>query len=128
MIDVCKTYDSGRVSASTLGDHANRPTDAEDEAMKRYKESLGITPGDFVEDPNDPRELIIMSLGLEVVGRPDIIIDLSSPGALESLKKNTFIIKEGCEFCMVSASRPISACQRLIEQCRKSSFAFRERF
>jgi len=36
----------------------------------------------------------------EVVGRPDITIDLSQPGALESLKKKPFTIKEGCEYQM----------------------------
>lgn len=41
-----------------------------------------------------------MSLGLEVEGRNDIIIDLTSPGSLESLNKHPFTIKEGATFRM----------------------------
>jgi len=66
--------------------------------------------------------VIILSLGLEVVGtepsspcsqcypalltalwhegRPDIIIDLSKPGALEKLNQSPFTIKEGATFQM----------------------------
>lgn len=33
-------------------------------------------------------------------GRPDIIIDLKSPGALEALEKKPFTIKEGATFRM----------------------------
>jgi len=36
----------------------------------------------------------------EVEGRPDITIDLSAPGALESLKNKPFTIKEGCTYQM----------------------------
>lgn len=36
----------------------------------------------------------------EVQGRPDITIDVSAPGALENLKKQPFIIKEGCTYQM----------------------------
>ena len=36
----------------------------------------------------------------EVEGRPDITIDLSAPGALESLKSKPFTIKEGCTYQM----------------------------
>ena len=36
----------------------------------------------------------------EVEGRPDITIDLSAPGAVESLKDKPFTIKEGCTYHM----------------------------
>lgn len=36
----------------------------------------------------------------EVEGRPDITIELSAPGALESLKNKPFTIKEGCRYQM----------------------------
>jgi Rho GDP-dissociation inhibitor len=42
----------------------------------------------------------MLSLGLEVAGRPDIIIDLSQPGAVDTLKSKPFTIKEGAEFRM----------------------------
>lgn len=51
-------------------------------------------------DPADTRRCIILSLALEVEGRPDITIDLSTDGALESLKTKPFSIKEGAQFRM----------------------------
>lgn len=51
-------------------------------------------------DPSDIRRCIIRSLGLEVEGRPDIIIDLTAPGELEKLKSRPFTIKEGARFRM----------------------------
>ncbi len=42
----------------------------------------------------------MLSLGLEVEGRPDIIIDLKAPGAVESLKSKPFTIREGALFRM----------------------------
>jgi len=47
----------------------------------------------------------MLSLGLEVQGRSDIIIDLRSPGALESLKSKPFVIKEGATFRMKTTFR-----------------------
>lgn len=75
--------------------------DAQDESLRKWKESLGL--GDtskHISDPNDPRLCIIKSLGLEVEGRPDIIIDLSNPGAVDTLKDKPFTIKEGVQFRM----------------------------
>ena len=75
-------------------------TDKEDEALNKWKASLGLGQGKDISDSNDPRKCIIYSLGLEVEGRPDIIIDLKSPGALEALEKKPFVIKEGATFRM----------------------------
>lgn len=36
----------------------------------------------------------------EVRGRPDITIDVSQPGALETLRSKPFTIKEGCQYQM----------------------------
>ncbi|KAI9801749.1 MAG: hypothetical protein M1825_003121 [Sarcosagium campestre] len=74
--------------------------DQNDESLRRYKESLGIGSGDTAADPNDPRNAIITSLALEVEGRDDIVVDLTTPGALESLKTKPFTIKEGARFRM----------------------------
>ena len=75
-------------------------TDQNDESLRKWKESLGIGSGKSISDPNDPRKCIIQSLGLEVEGRPDIVIDLKSPGAVEQLEKKPFQIKEGATFRM----------------------------
>ncbi|OQE44272.1 hypothetical protein PENCOP_c002G02021 [Penicillium coprophilum] len=72
--------------------------DADDEAMNRWKTSLGLNSGDPIADPNDPRKCIIKSLALQVEGREDVVIDLSSPGSVDSLKDKPFKIKEGSKF------------------------------
>lgn len=43
-----------------------RVTDQNDESLRKWKESLGIGSGNTISDPNDPRKVIILSLGLEV--------------------------------------------------------------
>ncbi|KAF2708839.1 E set domain-containing protein [Pleomassaria siparia CBS 279.74] len=74
--------------------------DQNDESLRKWKESLGLGTGKDISDKNDPRKCIILSLGLEVEGRPDIVIDLKTPGAIDSLKDKPFIIKEGAQFRM----------------------------
>jgi len=82
----------------TIDEYKN--LDQDDEALNRWKASLGLGAGDSVSDPSDPRKCIILSLALEVEGRPDITIDLTTPGALENLNKSPFTIKEGCKYQM----------------------------
>ncbi|MCJ1354785.1 MAG: hypothetical protein MMC33_004775 [Icmadophila ericetorum] len=81
--------------------------DQEDESLNRWKASLGIaaSTGPLALDPNDPRTCIIESLALEVEGRPDIVIDLTAPGATEKLKDKPFTIKEGAVFRMKARFR-----------------------
>jgi len=79
--------------------------DQNDESLRKWKESLGLGGGETIADPNDPRTVIITSLGLEVEGRPDMIIDLSQPNAVDTLKKKPFTIKEGVEFRMKATFR-----------------------
>lgn len=74
--------------------------DQNDESLRKWKESLGLGSGKDISDPSDPRKCIILSLGLEVEGRPDIIIDLKQPGAVDALKSKPFTIKEGAVFRM----------------------------
>lgn len=74
--------------------------DANDESLNKWKASLGLGTGKDLSDPNDPRKVIILSLALEVQGRPDFVIDLTKPNALETLDKNPFTIKEGATFRM----------------------------
>ncbi|USP82850.1 uncharacterized protein yc1106_10124 [Curvularia clavata] len=49
-------------------------------------------------DPSDSPRCILLSLGLEVEGRPDVVIDLRAPGAVEELEQKSFTIKEGTEY------------------------------
>ena len=49
--------------------------------------------------------MILLSLGLEVEGRPDIVIDLTQKGALDTINKKPFTIKEGATFRMKARFR-----------------------
>lgn len=94
-----RTEDRGlRRSVVRLLSHVS---DQNDESLNRWKASLGISNSPPLPvDPKDTRRCVIHSLALEVAGRPDITIDLSVPGALESLKLKPFAIKEGAKFRM----------------------------
>lgn len=81
------------------------PPDQNDESLRKWKQSLGIGSGTAIADPSDPRKCIILSLGLEVEGRPDIVIDLTQPRALDELNKHPFTIKEGATFRMKARFR-----------------------
>lgn len=65
--------------------------------MNRWKASLGLNSGNPIGKPGDPR-CVIKSLALQVKGRKDVVIDLSTPEALKSLKDKPFTIKEGAQF------------------------------
>lgn len=81
----------------------NRSTwrpDANDESLQRYKESLGLTGGNDLSDPSDPRVCIIHGLTMDSPGRPPVTIDLSNPGSESTLKDKPFKIKEGAKFTM----------------------------
>ncbi|CAG2170648.1 unnamed protein product [Oppiella nova] len=45
----------------------------------------------------NPNRVIVKNLVLLVDGRPDTVLDLS-PGNLEAVKKNVFVIKEGIQY------------------------------
>lgn len=76
--------------------------DAGDESLQRYKESLGLSGGKTISDPNDPRVCIILSLTMDSDGRPPVTIDLSTKGAESTLKDKPFKIKEGSKFTMTA--------------------------
>lgn len=42
----------------------NAATDQDDEALNRWKASLGLGSGTTISDPNDPRKCVIKSLAL----------------------------------------------------------------
>lgn len=71
--------------------------DKDDEAMNRWKASLGLNTGDPIGQPNDPK-CVIKSLALVSPGRENVVIDLSTPKSLETLKDKPFTIKEGAKF------------------------------
>ena len=80
-------------------------SDANDESLQRYKESLGLGGGTPISDPNDPRVCIILSLTMESPGRDPVTIDLSEPGSEKTLKDKPFKIKEDAKFTMSAKFR-----------------------
>jgi hypothetical protein len=87
-----------------LTDCSPNTTDAGDESLQRYKESLGLggKGGKDLSDPNDPRHCIILSLTMDSAGRDPVTIDLSQEGAEKTLKDKPFKIKEGVKFTMTA--------------------------
>ncbi|KAF9910885.1 hypothetical protein EC991_005349 [Linnemannia zychae] len=95
----------------SLNDYQN--LDADDEALRRWKESLGVA-STGVSKLDDPHNVVVVQLALEVEGRPDVILDLTksvkersgmaieefqqAKGDEEELKKHSFTIKEGVEY------------------------------
>ncbi|KAJ5194800.1 Rho GDP-dissociation inhibitor [Penicillium cinerascens] len=71
--------------------------DKDDEAMNRWKASLGLNTGDPIGQPSDPK-CVIKSLALVSPGRENVVIDLSTPQSLSTLKDKPFTIKEGAKF------------------------------
>ena len=78
-------------------DACSSPADKDDEALNRWKASLGLNSGIPIGQPGDAK-CVIKSLSLIVQGRPDVVVDLSTPGAVDSLKDKPFTIKEGAKF------------------------------
>ncbi|CAG8601005.1 7945_t:CDS:2 [Diversispora eburnea] len=68
--------------------------DANDESLNKWKASLASAPS------NDKRRVVILQLALEVEGRDDVVLDLSSPEALQNVKNTPFVIKEGIDYRM----------------------------
>ncbi|KAI9138121.1 immunoglobulin E-set [Paraphysoderma sedebokerense] len=75
--------------------------DDNDESLKKWKESLGLAAGAATTSTgpkDDPRKVVVLSLAMEVNGREDVVLDLSSPAKLEAVRKQPIIIKEGIEY------------------------------
>ncbi|KAF9283313.1 hypothetical protein BGZ68_005450 [Mortierella alpina] len=72
--------------------------DADDDALRRWKESLGVKSTD-ASKADDPHNVKVLELHLVVEGRPDVILNLDQSD--EELKKQSFTIKEGVEYRLV---------------------------
>jgi len=73
--------------------------DANDESLKRWKESLGISEG--ATTAGEGPTLTVLTLELESPTLPEskkIVIDVQDPAKLADVKKNPITIKEGVEY------------------------------
>ncbi|PKI83490.1 hypothetical protein MVES_002641 [Malassezia vespertilionis] len=84
----------------SLQEYAN--LHAEDESLRRWKESLGIVPGAAPADANAPK-LTIHKLALEssVLPNGSLGIQLDRPGELERLSKEPLQVPEGIEYSVM---------------------------
>ncbi|KAJ3207460.1 hypothetical protein HDU67_007448 [Dinochytrium kinnereticum] len=72
--------------------------DAEDESLRKWKESLGLKSAAGAGASADPRNVVVVSLALEVAGRPDVVIRLETAQDIDRLKDQQLTIKEGVEY------------------------------
>ncbi|KAJ9067306.1 rho GDP dissociation inhibitor [Entomophthora muscae] len=70
--------------------------DAHDESLQKWKESLGL--GKVAGPADDPRKVVVMQLALEVDGRPDVVLDLTSPESIKAFEDKSVVIKEDIEY------------------------------
>ncbi|GBC00183.1 hypothetical protein RclHR1_03780012 [Rhizophagus clarus] len=71
--------------------------DADDESLAKWKASLGLNAS-AAGPTDDPRRVVILQIALEVEGRDDVVLDLSTPEKLENVKNTPFTIKEGVDY------------------------------
>ncbi|CAB4409058.1 unnamed protein product [Rhizophagus irregularis] len=71
--------------------------DADDESLAKWKASLGLN-STSTGPADDHRRVVILQIALEVEGRDDVVLDLSTPEKLENVKNTPFTIKEGVEY------------------------------
>ncbi|KAG1149409.1 hypothetical protein G6F37_003174 [Rhizopus arrhizus] len=58
--------------------------DAQDESLKKWKESLGLNNAAHATGPSDDtRRVVVEHIALEIEGREDVIVDLSTPGKVQ---------------------------------------------
>ncbi|KAK7207552.1 rho guanidine dissociation inhibitor [Myxozyma melibiosi] len=75
--------------------------DNNDESLRKWKESLGLTSDattGSIGEPGDKRKVVILKLELEFRDHPTISVDLSAKSALEALKNKPLVIKEGSRY------------------------------
>ncbi|KAI8322260.1 rho-gdp dissociation inhibitor [Martensiomyces pterosporus] len=71
--------------------------DANDDSLNKWKASLGLGQSATAAFPDDPRKVIVKSLILKS-GSKVIEMDVSTPQAIEALKNNVIVIKEGVTY------------------------------
>ncbi|CAN6636289.1 rho GDP-dissociation inhibitor [Trichomonascus vanleenenianus] len=76
----------------TIEEYAN--LDAEDESLRKWKESLGLTAGGSIGAPGDKRRVVVLEMTMNVEGQDPVTFNLEDQGVVEKLKKNPIVIKE----------------------------------
>ncbi|KAI9142791.1 RHO protein GDP dissociation inhibitor, partial [Paraphysoderma sedebokerense] len=74
-----------------------RNLDANDESLKKWKQSLGIMTVP-AGPKGEPQKVVITSFAIAVHGKPDTVLDISSKEKIESLKNRVIVVKEGINY------------------------------
>lgn len=74
--------------------------DADDEALNKWKESLGLSNGSL-GDPNDKRKVVILEMAIHIDGQDPVVYNLETPGVLDKLRKEPIMIKEKSKYRLV---------------------------
>uniref|UniRef100_A0A060T2P0 ARAD1C29546p n=1 Tax=Blastobotrys adeninivorans TaxID=409370 RepID=A0A060T2P0_BLAAD len=73
--------------------------DAEDESLRKWKESLGIsTSAQTIGDPSDTRKVVVLEMIVYVEGMEPLHYNLEDPKVVEELKKKPITIKEKAKY------------------------------
>jgi Rho GDP-dissociation inhibitor len=95
---VSDTFEVSEKSSADVGDIMKQ--DADDEALAKWKASLlGDAAGDNAYSPaDDPRRVVIMKLTIMFNGHEDKVYELADQAAVDKMKDDPVVIKEGCEY------------------------------
>ena len=96
-----ETYDAGVSSQASTDVATLMKADAEDESLRRYKETLmGAAAHGDLGDASDPRRVVIEEFRIifEDPSVSDIVADLSTEAGLAMLRKDGVKVKEGSNF------------------------------
>ncbi|ODQ65743.1 E set domain-containing protein [Nadsonia fulvescens var. elongata DSM 6958] len=82
--------------------------DANDESLRKWKESLGLVSGanaNTIGDPSDTRRVVILEMRVEIEGREPLVFNLEDPATFEKLKKKGIVIKEKANYHITAKFR-----------------------
>lgn len=82
----------------TIAEYAT--LDADDDALNKWKESLGLSNGSL-GDPNDKRKVVILEMAIHIDGQEPVVYNLEAPNVLEKLRKEPIMIKEKSKYRLV---------------------------
>lgn len=69
--------------------------DANDESLKKWKQSLGLNTGALLPvEPGDERRVVVLEVALLVKGKEPVVVNLETPGVIEQLSLKPFKVAE----------------------------------
>ena len=92
--------ESGYTPGKKVGMDELANMDADDESLRKYKESLLGNTANTYSPADDDRRVVITELKIIFEDRPDgdVVYKLDDPKSIEELKNKPFTLKEGCKY------------------------------